>query len=211
MVYNLNEKLVQLAKSVDLDLQLHRLPRLRTKLREFVVGTTAACMMDMGFVGYVDGDEALDLKCHWARVMIVGELKDSPKADNRSGSWIYVARYTREILVAQGDHWFVLGFMLRSFLMKLWAFDRLGGIASERFDVSQNSLKLITVVLGFLMMDNAQLEYNLPYRCKIWDIAVYRGTSRRPNRANHSGSIDISLTLHSWASNNLLESTPRWG
>lgn len=47
---------------VDPDLQLDQLPRLRTKLRELVVGITANCMMDIGYVGYVDGDEVLDLK-----------------------------------------------------------------------------------------------------------------------------------------------------
>jgi hypothetical protein len=43
--------------------------------------------------------------------------------------------------------------------MRLWAFDRLGGIASKRFDVNDDPLDLVTTVLGFLMMNKAQLGY----------------------------------------------------
>ncbi|KAL6695058.1 hypothetical protein J3F84DRAFT_395316 [Trichoderma pleuroticola] len=141
----LNEKLVQLARSVDPDLQFQQLPRLRTKPRENIMGSTTERIMDIGYVGFVDGDEALD---------------DSPKADNRFGSWIHVARYAREVLATQDNRRFVLGFTLCGSLMRLWSFDRLGGVASEPFDVNQNPLELITVVLGFLMMDSEQLGYD---------------------------------------------------
>ncbi|KAF3076559.1 hypothetical protein CFAM422_001101 [Trichoderma lentiforme] len=124
------------------------------------MGTTANRMMDIGYVGYVDSDEVLDLKHHWSYVMMVGELKDSPKTDNRSGSWIHVARSAREVLAAQDDRWFVLGFTLCGSLMRLWSFDRLGGNASERFDVNRSPLEFITVVLGFLMMNIEQLGYD---------------------------------------------------
>lgn len=157
---NLIEKLVQMARSVDPDLQLQRLPRLRTKSRQDITDSTTGHMMDIGYVGFVDGDEALDLKHHWSHVTIVGELKDSPKADNRVGSWIHVARYAREVFAAQDERRFVLGFTLCGSLMRLWSFDRLGGIASERFDVNRNPLELITIVLGFLMMNNEQLGYD---------------------------------------------------
>lgn len=83
----------------------------------------------------------------------MGELKKDPRRDNRSGSWLDVARYAREVLTAQGDRRFVLGFTLCGSLMRLWAFDRLGGIASERFDVNQNPLEFITTILGFHMMN----------------------------------------------------------
>lgn len=92
--------------------------------------------------------------------MIVGEMKDSPKTDNWSGSWLHVARYAREILAAQDNRRFALGFTLCGSLMGLWSFDRLGGIASERFDVKRSPLEFITVVLGFLMMNNEQLGYD---------------------------------------------------
>ncbi|UKZ79444.1 hypothetical protein TrVFT333_007199 [Trichoderma virens FT-333] len=157
---NLNTKLVELARSVDLALQLQRPLRLRTKPKEPIIGSTAKRMMDIGYVGIVDGDEAVDFKHHWSHVMIVGELKSSPGTDNRSGCWLHVARYAREVLAAQANRRFVLGFSLCGSLMRLWAFDRLGGIASERFDVNQNPLEFISSVLGFVMMNDEQLGYD---------------------------------------------------
>ncbi|KAK4085529.1 uncharacterized protein Triagg1_519 [Trichoderma aggressivum f. europaeum] len=157
---NLNEKLVQLARSADPSLQLHHPPRLRTKPQEPLLGSTAKRMMDIGYVGFMDGDEAANFKHHWSHVMIVGELKKTPKTDNRSGSWLHVARYAREVLAAQDSRRFVLGFTLCGSLMRLWSFDRLGGIASERFDVNQNPLEFISAVLGFLMMNPEQLGYD---------------------------------------------------
>ncbi|KAL7957767.1 hypothetical protein V8C34DRAFT_284739 [Trichoderma compactum] len=157
---NLNEKLVQLARSADPSLQLQQPPRLKTKPKEPIVGSTAKRMMDIGYVGFVDGDEATDSKHHWSHVMIVGELKKNPRADNRSGSWLHVARYAREVLAAQDNRRFVLGFTLCGSLMRLWSFDRLGGIASERFDINQNPLEFISAVLGFLMMNKEQLGYD---------------------------------------------------
>ncbi|EHK17632.1 uncharacterized protein TRIVIDRAFT_214149 [Trichoderma virens Gv29-8] len=143
---NLNTKLVELARSVDPALQLQRPLRLRTKPKEPIIGSTAKRMMDIGYVGIVDGDEAVDFKHHWSHVMIVGELKSSPGTDNRSGCWLHVARYAREVLAAQANRRF--------------AFDRLGGIASERFDVNQNPLEFISSVLGFVMMNDEQLGYD---------------------------------------------------
>ncbi|PNP50183.1 hypothetical protein THARTR1_09172 [Trichoderma harzianum] len=157
---NLNERLVQLARSADPSLQLQQPPRLGTKPKEPIVGSTAKRMMDIGYVGFVDGDEAIDSKHHWSHVLIVGELKRNPKTDNRSGSWLHVARYAREVLAAQDNRRFVLAFTLCGSLMRLWSFDRLGGIASERFDVNQNPLEFISAVLSFLMMSNEQLGYD---------------------------------------------------
>lgn len=57
---NLNEKLVLLAKEVDPALQLQQSPRLRTKPTQPIVGSTAKRMMDIGYVGFVDDDEAVD-------------------------------------------------------------------------------------------------------------------------------------------------------
>lgn len=37
--------------------------------------------------------------------------------------------------------------------MQLWDFDRLGGIASSRFDINQDGLQFVSAVLGFLWMN----------------------------------------------------------
>ncbi|RFU72772.1 serine threonine- kinase sgk2 [Trichoderma arundinaceum] len=156
---HINEKLIRLAKDVDPTLPLQRPPKLRTKSNQPIEGSIATRMMDIGYVGYIDEDDA-DLKYHWSHVMVVGELKKSPTLDNRSGSWLDLARYAREVFAAQDNRRFVLGFTLCGSLMRLWAFDRLGGIASERFDVNQDPLEFVSVVIGFLLMNNEQLGYD---------------------------------------------------
>ncbi|KAL7791912.1 hypothetical protein V8C37DRAFT_381731 [Trichoderma ceciliae] len=157
---DISEKLAQLAKDVDPTLQLQRSPRLRTKSNQPILGSKAIRMMDIGYVGFMDDVEAVDLKYHWSHVMIVGELKKNPKLDNRSGSWLDIARYAREVLAAQDSRRLVLGFTLCGPVMRLWAFDRLGGVASDRFDVNQNPLKFVSAAIGFLMMKNEQLGYD---------------------------------------------------
>ena len=47
------------------------------------------------------------------------------------------ARYVREVFGAQETRRFVLGFTLCGSLMRVWEFDRLGGIASEQFDINK--------------------------------------------------------------------------
>jgi hypothetical protein len=42
--------------------------------------------------------------------------------------------------------------------MRLWDFDRLGGIASEQFDVNEDGLQFVSAMLRFLWMNEAQLH-----------------------------------------------------
>jgi hypothetical protein len=44
--------------------------------------------------------------------------------------------------------------------MRLWEFDRLGGIASEQFDVNEDGLQFVSVMLEFLWMNKAQLGFD---------------------------------------------------
>lgn len=44
--------------------------------------------------------------------------------------------------------------------MRLWEFDRLGGIASAQFDINQAGLQFVSVVLGFLWMNKEQLGFD---------------------------------------------------
>jgi hypothetical protein len=44
--------------------------------------------------------------------------------------------------------------------MRLWEFDRLGGIASPQFDINQDGLQFVSAVLGFLYMDERQLGFD---------------------------------------------------
>ncbi|KAK1242045.1 hypothetical protein MKX07_000031 [Trichoderma sp. CBMAI-0711] len=157
---DLNDRLALLAKDVNPALFSRPSQRLRTEPNKPITGSVAKRKMDMGYVGAMDDEGVTDQLYHWSHVRVVGEIKKSPHKDSRSGSWLDVARYAREVLAAQDDRRFVLGFTLCGSLMRLWAFDRLGGIASKRFDVNDDPLDLVTTVLGFLMMNKAQLGYD---------------------------------------------------
>lgn len=34
--------------------------------------------------------------------------------------------------------------------MRIWEFDRLGGVASEQFDINEDGLQFVSTILGFL-------------------------------------------------------------
>jgi hypothetical protein len=65
------------------------------------------------------------------------------------------------VLAAQDSGRFVLGFTLCGSLMRLWTFDRLGGIASEQFDINKDGLQFVSAVLGFLWMNEEKLGFDL--------------------------------------------------
>ncbi|KAF2475021.1 uncharacterized protein BDR25DRAFT_301533 [Lindgomyces ingoldianus] len=123
-----------------------------------VQGSTADRKLDVGFVD--DPSACVDSKCHWSQILIPGELKSNPSADIASKAWLDLGRYAREVLAAQDSRRFVLGFTLCGSLMRLWEFDRLGGIASAQFDVNEDGLQFVSAVLGFLWMNEEQLGFD---------------------------------------------------
>lgn len=61
---------------------------------------------------------------------------------------------------AQSNRRFVLGFTLCGSLMRVWAFDRLGGIASEQYDINKDGLRFVSTILGFLWTSEEQLGFD---------------------------------------------------
>jgi hypothetical protein len=121
-------------------------------------GSTADRKLDIGFVD--DPNAGVDSKCRWSQILIPGELKSNPLADKASKAWLDLGRYAREVLAAQDSRRFVLGFTLCGPFMRLWEFDRLGGIASEQFDVNEDGLQFVSAMLGFLWMNEEQLGFD---------------------------------------------------
>jgi hypothetical protein len=137
-------------------------PRVRRKTvarpHQPLQGSTADRKLDFGFV---DGESAgVNSKHHWSRILVPGELKSNALADKASKAWLDLGRYAREVLAAQDNRRFVLGFTLCGSLMRLWSFDRLGGIASEQFDINEDGLQFVSAVLGFLWMSEEQLGFD---------------------------------------------------
>ncbi|KAI0429638.1 hypothetical protein F5Y09DRAFT_309977 [Xylaria sp. FL1042] len=123
-----------------------------------IQGSTAERKIDVGFVS--DNEVIQDGKCHWSQILVPGELKSNPSADTASKAWLDIGRYVREVLFAQDTRRFAIAFTLCGSFMRIWVFDRLGGIASDRFDINENGLRFVSTILGFLWMNEAQLGFD---------------------------------------------------
>ena len=123
-----------------------------------IQGSTAERKLDVGFVD--DPRAGKDSKCHWEHILVPGELKSNPAADKSSKAWLDLGTYAREVLAAQDTRRFVLGFTICGSFMRIWEFDRLGGLASERFDINTDGLRFVSTVLGFLWMNEEELGFD---------------------------------------------------
>ncbi|ORY59298.1 uncharacterized protein BCR38DRAFT_489030 [Pseudomassariella vexata] len=123
-----------------------------------IPGSTAERKLDVSFVNNPEDREYST--CYWSQILIPGELKKNPMADIASKAWLDIGTYAREVFAAQDARRFVLSFTLCGSLMRIWEFDRLGGIASERFDINTDGLQFVSTILGFLWMNEAQLGFD---------------------------------------------------
>ncbi|EDN10828.1 predicted protein [Histoplasma mississippiense (nom. inval.)] len=96
----------------------------------------------------------------WSEILVPGKLKNDRKYDIPSGARLVLARYAREVLSAQDDRRFVLGFTLCGPILRVWEFGRCGGIASDGININKDGLRFISVMLGFLFMDRSQLGFD---------------------------------------------------
>ncbi|KXH68106.1 hypothetical protein CSAL01_12930 [Colletotrichum salicis] len=121
-------------------------------------GSTADRKLDVGFVDNLEAGQ--DSRYNWRQIPVPGELKSNPSAEKASKAWLDLGRYAREVLAAQDTRRFVLGFTLYGPFMRVWAFDRLGAIASEQFDINKDGLQFVYMILGFLWMDEEALGFD---------------------------------------------------
>ncbi|KAJ5215349.1 uncharacterized protein N7498_001756 [Penicillium cinerascens] len=153
---DLSEKLATI--SADYNHMTAHLRRPLAQPNKPIQGSTAERKLDVGFVSDVDAKK--DTHCHWSQILVPGELKSNPAADSASKAWLDLGRYAREVLAAQDTRRFVLGFTLCGSFMRIWAFDRLGGVASERFDINEDGLQFVFTILGFLWMSEEQCGFD---------------------------------------------------
>ncbi|KAK7972412.1 hypothetical protein PG988_006546 [Apiospora saccharicola] len=151
-----SHKLAGLAEEYRPDERSQRRPL--AKPNQPIDGSVGKRKLDVGFVN--DPNATQDSKCHWSQILVPGELKSNPAADKPSDAWLDLGRYAREVLAAQDTRRFVLGFTICGSLMRVWLFDRLGGIASERFDINEDGQQFVSTILGFLWMDEEQLGFD---------------------------------------------------
>lgn len=132
--------------------------RLLTQPNTPMQGSAADRKLDVGFVDNLKAGQGS--RYHWKQILVPGELKSNPSADTASKAWLDLGRYAREVLAAQDTRRFVLGFTLCGSLMRVWAFDRLGAIASEQFDINKDGLQFVSTILGFLWMHEEALGFD---------------------------------------------------
>lgn len=126
-------------------------------------GSTGKRSMDIGFVNSdITYKPEQESRYRWLHILVAGELKSNPAADIPSLAQIDLATYAREVLTAQDTRRFVLGFTLCGSLMRLWEFDRLGGIGSDQFNINKKDggLQFVATILGFLQMDEVKLGFD---------------------------------------------------
>ncbi|KAK0704195.1 hypothetical protein B0T21DRAFT_397094 [Apiosordaria backusii] len=152
----LSEKLAALAEDYK-SIPTHR-RRPLAQPNKPIQGSTAERKLDVGFV---DNPKAgKDSRCHWSQILVPGELKSNQAADTAAKAWLDLGTYAREVLAAQDTRRFVLGFTICGSFMRIWEFDRLGGLASERFDINEDGLRFVSTVLGFLWMNEEELGFD---------------------------------------------------
>ncbi|EEH33159.1 hypothetical protein PAAG_04212 [Paracoccidioides lutzii Pb01] len=153
---NIIAELVRLAEAQEPSWKIDRRPLAQPS--QPLQGSVAERKLDVGFVDDLTATE--DSRCLWSQILVPGGLKNDPKYDRKSGAWFDLGRYAREVLAAQDTRHFVLGFTLCGPFLRLWNFDRLGGIASEEFNINQDGLRFMSVILGFLLMNRKQLGFD---------------------------------------------------
>ncbi|KAI0467628.1 hypothetical protein F4859DRAFT_525055 [Xylaria cf. heliscus] len=121
-------------------------------------GFVAKRKLDVGFVNDPKANETA--KHYWLRILIPGGLKSNPKEDLASKAHLDIARDVKEVFTVQPTRRFVLVFTLCRSWMRLWEFDRLGGIASERFNIHKYGQCFLSTVLGFLWMDDEAVGFD---------------------------------------------------
>ncbi|KAK0722221.1 serine/threonine-protein kinase Sgk2 [Lasiosphaeria miniovina] len=131
-----------------------------------LLGSRGKRSMDIGFVKddfTHDPTAGKDFRYHWSHVLVLGELKSNPSADKPSIAMISIATCAREVLSAQDTRRFVFGFTLCGSYMRIYAFDRLGGIGSGKFDINKEGQQFVSTILGFLWMNEEELGFDLTF------------------------------------------------
>ncbi|KAK8872459.1 kinase-like domain [Apiospora arundinis] len=151
-----SSKLAEFAEEYCPDRRSQRRPL--AKPNQPIDGSVGKRKLDVGFVS--DPSATQDSRCHWSQILVPGELKSNPVADKASEAWLDLGRYAREVLAAQDTRRFVLGFTICGSVMRIWMFDRLGGIASDQFDINEDGPRFVFTILGFLWMDEVELGFD---------------------------------------------------
>ncbi|KAG6091256.1 hypothetical protein E4U31_007267, partial [Claviceps sp. LM219 group G6] len=145
--------------------------------------------LDVGFVPAADlegGAQSSTYSC--ARMLARGELRRDPTDDKAQETRLAIAKIAQDMLTAQGTRRFVLVFTLCGSFMRVWLFDRLGGIASEQININTEPLQFIKVILGFLRMSEEDLGFDSSIKGPDLTVEGADGKKRHMDIAKPDGS-----------------------
>lgn len=114
--------------------------------------------LDIGMVGDSKAEDYF--KYPWSQILILGQLRNNSDSDGDPKAWLDFGRYAKEVLSAHDGRRFVHGFTLFGNMMRFWMFDRVGGIASDSFDIHANGVRFVSTILGMLLMNDEQVGFD---------------------------------------------------
>ncbi|KAG6269237.1 hypothetical protein E4U48_004343 [Claviceps purpurea] len=126
---------------------------------QVIKGHVAKRKLDAGFISAADLESGQEtLTYFWTTILGSAELKQNEAAERAAE--LSLAQYARILLTTQGTRRYALGFTLCGSSLRVWLFDRVGGMASRRVDVNKDPLQFIKVMLGFLWMSKEDLGFD---------------------------------------------------
>ncbi|KAI0054947.1 hypothetical protein BV25DRAFT_1922240 [Artomyces pyxidatus] len=107
-----------------------------------------------------------DAAVWWRTVHIPLEVK---RPSDAHAAAVQLLRYVRQALHVQHDRRFMYGLVFARRSLALWHVDRSGALASEVFDVHENPMKFIQIIVGLMYMDPVQLGWDPTMKMYIKD------------------------------------------
>lgn len=97
----------------------------------------------------------------WSQCLVPGQIRSCPPDENAiEVSWLDFAVLAKKVFVSQSTRRYVLAFTLFRSMMRVWQFDRLGGMVSEQFGINKEGKLFVLTMLGFLCLDNTKLGFD---------------------------------------------------
>ncbi|KAL2889855.1 hypothetical protein HOO65_020397 [Ceratocystis lukuohia] len=108
------------------------------------------------FTHVQDGDHHY----HASDFLLVGTLRCDPDADSSLATWQELSNSAREVFCHHYSRRFALGFTLCGFIMRIWLFDRAGGVSSQSFDINKDGKQFVDIMAAFILMDMVHLGFD---------------------------------------------------
>lgn len=136
--------------------------------------------VDFGFVNDPLATEATRIP--FSQILVPGVLKREALCDMVHEGWMDIAWSAKAVITADDERRFVLGFTLCGNIMRVWLFDRLGGLASDPINIDEDGVRFVATLLSILRMDSEQLGFDPTIR--------RTETGERFIEMQHNGSVE---------------------